>query len=56
MMYTNLDNSHSDYVNIMEVMYGIDSIDIDDNLFQISNFLSRSRNFINLKRSRYLKD
>ena len=30
MMYSNLDNKEKRFVNIMEVMYGIDEVEIED--------------------------
>jgi len=38
----------------MEVMYGIDEVEIEDNLIQLE--FTRERTFINLKTSRYIKD
>jgi len=40
----------------MELLWGIDEISIDDNIFQISSFFARVKKFLNIKGIRLLKD
>jgi len=56
MYYNNIDNSNKKFVNIMEIMYGIDEVVIDDNFFQISDYFARVKKFLNLKSTRFIKD
>jgi len=37
-------------------MYGVDEISIDDNIFQISSYFTRSKKFLNVKSLRLVKD
>ena len=55
-MYSNLDNLHDKFINIMEVMYGIDQIQFDDSLFQLVEITDREKSFINANSIRMVRD
>ena len=55
LLYTTLNNDDKDHVPILELMFGIDEIEIDDSLLQLG-FTEYDRRFLNFKRKRFLQD
>ena len=53
-MYDNIKTSDPRFTQIMEVMLGVDEIQIDDNYLQISEFFARDRKFLNIKTIRMI--
>ena len=54
-MEQNIENSFSDkYLNILEVMIGIDKIDVDDEHF-LKGMFRRSKYFLNIKNYRTIQ-
>ena len=43
-------------MEIIEVMFGFDQIEIDDNHFQLDGVTDRERDFVNMKSFRRIRD
>ena len=55
LFYTNLHHD-KDFVNVMEIMLGMDTIIIDDSFISSLEVFKRNKNFINVNSNRMLKD
>ena len=54
-MFNNFEQpKNKEWVNVMEAMYGIDEVEIEDALIQLE--MTRERKFINLKSARTIAD
>jgi hypothetical protein len=55
-IYQNIEKHNEDKVEVVEIMYGFDEIEIDDYYFQIDDVTDRGREFVNQKSIRTISD